>query len=144
MKILVSVMMLAASMLAVSSVPAEASKISINIGDDRGWRHDRHDRHDRHRGRGHHRDYRPHYGHGYGWGHRPAYTRAFFVNRYYPAPVVETRYVYLQPAFVPPPQGIAQNRYCREYQGTALINGYRQSTYGTACQQPDGAWEIVN
>jgi surface antigen len=34
-------------------------------------------------------------------------------------------------------------RYCREYTSDALIGGQRQRTYGTACRQPDGSWEIV-
>ena len=36
-----------------------------------------------------------------------------------------------------------QGRYCREYQGTSTIGGRYQETYGTACRQPDGDWEIV-
>lgn len=35
-------------------------------------------------------------------------------------------------------------RYCREYQQTVTVGGKKQSAYGTACQQPDGQWEIVN
>ncbi len=35
-------------------------------------------------------------------------------------------------------------RYCREYQTTATVGGRRQATYGTACRQPDGQWEIVD
>jgi len=35
-------------------------------------------------------------------------------------------------------------RYCREYQGYATVGGKRQETYGNACQQPDGSWQIVN
>jgi surface antigen len=34
-------------------------------------------------------------------------------------------------------------RYCREYQQTIEVGGQKQSGYGTACQQPDGSWEIV-
>ncbi|MDP2699106.1 RT0821/Lpp0805 family surface protein [Thalassospira sp.] len=36
------------------------------------------------------------------------------------------------------------NRYCREYTATATIAGTPQQTYGTACQQPDGSWQIVS
>ncbi len=36
------------------------------------------------------------------------------------------------------------NRYCREYQQTVTVGGQQQSAYGTACQQPDGSWEILN
>jgi len=33
--------------------------------------------------------------------------------------------------------------YCREYQTTVTVGGQKQSAYGTACQQPDGAWKVV-
>ncbi len=36
------------------------------------------------------------------------------------------------------------DRYCREYQAIATVGNRRQETYGTACRQPDGSWEIVN
>lgn len=36
------------------------------------------------------------------------------------------------------------NRYCREYQTIATINGKQQRMYGTACRQPDGSWQAVN
>lgn len=35
-------------------------------------------------------------------------------------------------------------RYCREYQARATVGNRQQETYGTACMQPDGSWEIVN
>lgn len=35
-------------------------------------------------------------------------------------------------------------RYCREYQQTIYVGGREESAYGTACQQPDGSWEIVS
>ncbi|MBI4031050.1 MAG: glycine zipper 2TM domain-containing protein [Proteobacteria bacterium] len=34
--------------------------------------------------------------------------------------------------------------YCREYQQTIMVGGQKETAYGTACQQPDGSWEIVN
>jgi hypothetical protein len=34
-------------------------------------------------------------------------------------------------------------RYCREFQQTVTIGGQSERAYGTACQQPDGAWEVV-
>ena len=37
---------------------------------------------------------------------------------------------------------VADNRYCREYTSTATIGGRTETTYGRACRQPDGAWEI--
>ena len=38
----------------------------------------------------------------------------------------------------------SSGRYCREYQQTITVDGKRQSGYGTACQQPDGSWQIVS
>ena len=37
----------------------------------------------------------------------------------------------------------SQNRYCREFQQTVTVGGKTEQAYGTACRQPDGAWEIV-
>ncbi len=37
---------------------------------------------------------------------------------------------------------VAEGRYCREYTSTATIGGKTETTYGRACRQPDGAWEI--
>lgn len=37
-----------------------------------------------------------------------------------------------------------EGRYCREYQAVSTVAGRQQQTYGTACMQPDGSWEIVN
>lgn len=37
----------------------------------------------------------------------------------------------------------ASGRYCREYQQTVMIGGQEEKAYGTACQQPDGSWEII-
>ncbi len=38
----------------------------------------------------------------------------------------------------------SNGRYCREYQQTIVVGGKSQNGYGTACQQPDGSWEVVN
>ena len=35
-------------------------------------------------------------------------------------------------------------RYCREFTTTATIGGRTEQIYGTACRQPDGAWELVS
>lgn len=35
-------------------------------------------------------------------------------------------------------------RYCREYQAVGTVGGHREETYGTACRQPDGSWQVVN
>lgn len=37
----------------------------------------------------------------------------------------------------------SSGRYCREYHQSIVVGGKTQSGYGTACQQPDGTWEIV-
>jgi surface antigen len=34
------------------------------------------------------------------------------------------------------------NRYCRQYTSTTTIGGKAQTVRGTACRQPDGAWQI--
>lgn len=33
-------------------------------------------------------------------------------------------------------------QYCREYNGQVIVGGRYQQSYGTACMQPDGAWQI--
>lgn len=35
-------------------------------------------------------------------------------------------------------------RYCREYQQTIIVGGSEEKAFGTACQQPDGSWEITS
>ena len=37
----------------------------------------------------------------------------------------------------------ASGAYCREFQQSITIGGKREQGYGTACQQPDGTWRIV-
>ncbi|MBY0407750.1 MAG: hypothetical protein K2Q01_08655, partial [Rickettsiales bacterium] len=54
-----------------------------------------------------------------------------------------------QPQYTPPVQNISygdatEGRYCREYQNISTVAGRNQQTYGTACMQPDGSWEIVD
>ncbi len=39
---------------------------------------------------------------------------------------------------------VEDGRYCREYQTEVFVAGRVQEAYGTACRQPDGAWQIVN
>lgn len=34
--------------------------------------------------------------------------------------------------------------YCRQYRTTVNIDGRAETAYGTACQQPDGTWRIVD
>ncbi len=37
----------------------------------------------------------------------------------------------------------SSGRYCREFQQEIKIGGKTEDAYGIACQQPDGAWEIL-
>ena len=53
------------------------------------------------------------------------------------------------PYYAPPPapQYQAQDQaqaYCREFQTTIVVDGQPQDAHGTACQQPDGSWQVVN
>ncbi|OYQ33424.1 hypothetical protein CHU95_13515 [Niveispirillum lacus] len=36
-----------------------------------------------------------------------------------------------------------QGAYCREFQQQVTIGGRTEDAYGTACQQPDGSWQVV-
>ena len=93
------------------------------------------------------------YHHGYypGWG-RPVYV--------VPPPVVYAPppAVYAAPppvAYGAPASGMVnaapaspvfvdgQGRACREYQTSVVIGGASRPAYGTACQQPDGTWRVV-
>ena len=33
-------------------------------------------------------------------------------------------------------------QYCREYQQQIVVGGEKQTSYGTACRQPDGTWQV--
>jgi surface antigen len=37
-----------------------------------------------------------------------------------------------------------RGRYCREYQAVSVIGGEKRQTYGTACRQADGSWQLIN
>jgi surface antigen len=54
-------------------------------------------------------------------------------------PDTRTRYELEPLATYEQPDG----RYCREYRTAATIGGETREIYGTACRQPDGAWELV-
>lgn len=38
----------------------------------------------------------------------------------------------------------SSNGPCREYTTEAVIDGRRETVYGTACRQPDGTWQASN
>jgi len=58
-----------------------------------------------------------------------------------PPPPPMVVYAPLPPAAVTPVAD--QGRYCREYQGTVMVGNAMQPSYGTACMQSDGSWQIV-
>jgi hypothetical protein len=64
---------------------------------------------------------------------------------YYPPPTyyAPPPAAYAPPATSAPAYGQTQGQTCREYQSTTTIDGRPQPTYGTACLQPDGTWQIV-
>jgi hypothetical protein len=35
-------------------------------------------------------------------------------------------------------------RYCREFQHEVTVGGRKERSYGTACRQPDGSWEVIS
>ena len=48
-------------------------------------------------------------------------------------------------AVTPVREGSSESgRYCREFRQKIIVDGREQTGYGTACQQPDGSWKIVN
>lgn len=38
----------------------------------------------------------------------------------------------------------SSGEYCREYQTEITVGGQNETGYGTACQQPDGSWKVIN
>ncbi|HCK31979.1 MAG: hypothetical protein CMH32_05775 [Micavibrio sp.] len=38
----------------------------------------------------------------------------------------------------------SSGEYCREYQTEITVGGQKETGYGTACQQPDGSWKVIN
>lgn len=104
--------------------------------------------------------YRPWYGPGYYVGPPPVYyapppvvyDTAPAPTYYAPAPAYAPA-----PNYAPPPSATpmradpaspvyksTDGRYCREYQATVTVDGQPQPSHGTACQDPDGTWRIVN
>lgn len=72
---------------------------------------------------------------------QPAPQRVYYVPSYeervQTVAVVPARTTYVVDNSVP-----ASTSYCREYDQGVTIGGRTQSSYGTACQQPDGSWKI--
>lgn len=130
---------LAVVMLAALTLPAGAAKAdSFAFGYSSGGYYPRHH---------HHRHY-----------HGPSvrYVYAAPPPVYYYPPPPRVVYVNPPPAYysVPPvayqaPQTLrggpldGSQSQCREYQSTAMVNGQQVASYGTACRQIDGSWQIV-
>lgn len=96
--------------------------------------------------------YHPGYYHHPYYGPRYYGPRVVFVE---PPPIIygaPPPVVYAQPVPIAPlnatpasdPYRTSDGRYCREYQAQVMVNGAPQASYGTACQQPDGSWRVVN
>lgn len=92
------------------------------------WHTHRHQREDAHSGRRYHRHERED-AHG-AWAHDPQPPYGY----------AEADAGYAVPP--QPPLPMPDSDYCREYLISAVIGGRGEQTYGTACLQPDGAWEL--
>lgn len=88
------------------------------------------------------------------WGRHYRYNRHHHYGPSFGPPIVvyralPPRTVYVMPP--PPMQAMPMSptytdswgRYCREYQSTVIVGGMAQGSYGTACMQPDGSWQVV-
>lgn len=100
---------------------------------------------DRGHGRGHGHGHYKHHGYKHHHDYRPRSTITFYYNTaprvlYYPVYVPQ----YTQPIVLGQQVAINTGDFCREYQSTVMVGGMRQSSYGTACLQPDNSWRIVN
>lgn len=125
--------------LGMSLAPATASADGRHDrGHHRGW--------DKHHGRGHYRT-PPRRWDGTRWSisyvnYSPSYYRPRPV--YVTQPVVVQQPVYVAAPAVQNVSYAGNSGYCREYNTTSRIGGRIQTTYGTACMQPDGSWQRVN
>ncbi len=127
--------MLKQSLLAIAVI---ALQLDSALADPHHRGHDRHGYHrnwDRH----HHEGHRPRTVVSFNFGSSPSYTH----RRYYAPPVSAPQVIYINND-----NGrLISNdgdRYCREYYTRATIGGAYQQTYGRACMQPDGSWEIIS
>ncbi len=127
-----------------AAAPAQADSFFFGVSGGDRYRHHRH-------GPWHHHGYHRHsYWSGYHGFYRPPVIVAPPPVVYRAAPPV----VYSAPVYSAPPVVSAvpsspvyqapNGQYCREYQGTVVINGRTQPSYGTACLMPDGSWRVAN
>ena len=138
---LIAAAAVAALCLAAAPASADNFRFGFSYGSP-GWGHRHHHHHHRH----HYRHYHRHF-------HGPPIV---FIPRppviYAPPPAVYAPPVIYTPGGSPlrvvpssrPAYRAADGRYCREYQATISVGGEYQPAYGTACQDPDGSWRIVD
>ena len=135
--------------IATTSTAYASSKISFSIGDNHNDRHHyKHNnrKYDKRHSRGRHNGWNKHYRHGYRnnvviYRSHPIVRRTYISTNYY-VPSYPPNFVY---GNLPYREYMTDSgRYCREYQSQAIIAGRPQKTYGHACLQPDGSWEIIN
>jgi hypothetical protein len=92
-------------------------------------RHHHKQQHHKHHNHHNHKIY--HYGALWPFWYRPVnYRRPVVVNQYYS-----------QPAYYS--SGYQNDQYCREYTEMVRVGGRLQPSYGTACYQPDGSWQVT-
>ncbi len=139
-KMLGAIGLAAVGALALTAAPAQAgggSSVSFGYSYSSGGYYPRHYHHR------HHRHYYPprvvYYAPPPAYYYPPPPPRVVYVN---PPPPVVYAPAHVQQTL--PGGPLASNGpYCREYQATTVVNGRNVPTYGTACQQPDGSWQIV-
>lgn len=99
------------------------------------------------------------YSSGYGYYDRSGYyDRGYSSSTVYYSEPAPQRVYYVAPSYerrvrtyevVPAPanytivdNSVGNSGYCREYNQNVTVGGRTQSSYGTACLQPDGSWKI--
>jgi hypothetical protein len=138
-------------LVAATLLVSTAAHADPRHSNDRGWRgHDR--------GKHYHQHHRPNYHHYKDRNRssfslniitapRPVYYSPYnAAYNYYPQPVMTVpapTYYNAQPInYTAPATMYDDGRYCREYTSDVLVGGRVQQSYGRACMQPDGSWEI--
>lgn len=129
----------------MAAAPAEAGGsvvISFGLGHSYGYGYSRHDYPYGHgyrrpfRRYGHYRPYRR--GHGYhGYLVLPPIVLA-------PAPPAPATAALAPPPAPPPRQEYIDRSNCAPYSSEIVIDGQRQVLSGTACEQPDGRWRLID
>lgn len=111
-------------MLLLPAAAQADSRFSVNIGEPHYYHHHHHSNH-----------YRP-YPTAYYVAPQPVFIeqppQVVYVQNTVPQPVI-------QPIVIQ-----EQNLYCREYTRNVFIGRRVMQSYGTACLQPDGSWQVMN